>query len=296
MADNQRKWNHQYQQVNGISLHFVREGQGFPVVLLHGWPGFWWEWHLNIPVLAAHFDVIAPDLRGFAYSEKPDLPPEIGYTPAALASDIAALVLILGFSQVAVAALDVGAVVAQELARTHPELVKKLVLLNPPYPGIGVRWFEPGHFKETWYQYFHQLDLAEKLVGLSREGMALYLRHFLSHWSFRNDLFSDEEIEEYVEAYSQPGALRGAFNWYRGRQRHRETEGKRRPEEFAIHVPTLVLWGDGDAILPLSLADRLPEYFTRLTFKVVPRCGHFVQRECPEVANAEILSYFSDLR
>ncbi|HWQ28249.1 MAG TPA: alpha/beta fold hydrolase, partial [Dehalococcoidia bacterium] len=78
-------WNHQYAEVNGLRYHYVRHGAGAPVFLVHGWPGFWYEWSRTIPALAERFDVVAPDMRGFAYTDKPDLPPEQGYTPSVMA-------------------------------------------------------------------------------------------------------------------------------------------------------------------------------------------------------------------
>ena len=205
-------WNHQFAQVNDIRLHYVRQGSGTPVLLIHGWPGFWFEWNKNIPPLAERFDVVAPDMRGYAYSDKPDLPPEEGYTDAAMAEDIAALIRELGFERVSIVAHDFGAVWTQRFARTHPELLERLVLFNPPYPGIGGRYFEMPQPFETWYMIFHQQPWAEDIVGASRASTETYLRHFLRHWSHDTDVFPDEEIAEFVEAYSQPGALRGGFN------------------------------------------------------------------------------------
>ena len=289
-------WGHHVATVNGVRLHYVRQGAGFPVILLHGWPGFWYEWAPIIPALAAHHDVIAPDLRGFAYSEKPDLSPEAGYNRATVAEDIAALARQLGHDRVAVVAHDIGATVAKPLARNHPDLVARLVLFDPPYPGIGRRWREPTHVREIWYQVFHTLPWAEELVGSSRAATAMYLRHFLTHWSARKEWVTDVELAHYVDAYSQPGALRGGFHYYRARERTRTTEGEIPPAELAVPVETLVLWGEGDPVLPVAWADRLPEYFPRLALKRVPGVGHFMMREDPVRVVDEILGFFAPLR
>ena len=289
-------WTHHFARVNGVRLHFVRQGAGVPVVLLHGWPGFWYEWAAVIPGLAACHDVIVPDLRGFAYSEKPDLSPEEGYNRATVAEDIAALAAHLGFARIAVVAHDIGATVAQPLARSHPDLVARLVLFDPPYPGIGRRWREPSHVREIWYQVFHTLPWAEELVGASRTTTAVYLRHFLTHWSHRKAWVTEAELAHYVEAYSQPGALRGGFHYYRARERTRTTEGEIPPATLAVPVPTLVLWGEADPILPVAWADRLPEYFPRLTLTRVPDVGHFMMREDPHRVVAEVLAFLAALR
>lgn len=289
-------WAHHVATVNGLRLHYVRQGAGFPVVLLHGWPGFWYEWAPVIPLLAGRHDVVVPDLRGFAYSEKPDLPPEQAYLRETVAEDIAALARHLGWPRLALVAHDIGATVAQPLARKHPDLVARLVLLDPPYPGIGRRWREPGHLREVWYQIFHTLPWAEELVGASREATRIYLRHFLTHWSARKDWVTDAELEHWVEAYSQPGALRGGFGYYRAFERLRTAQGEIPPAELAVAVPTLVLWGEGDPVLPVAWTDRLPEYFPQLTLTRVPGVGHFMMREAPVRLVEEVLAFLAPLR
>jgi pimeloyl-ACP methyl ester carboxylesterase len=246
-----------------------------------------------IPALAIHHDVIVPDLRGFAYSEKPELSPEQGYNRTTVAEDIAALAAHLGCHRIAVVAHDIGATVAQPFARSHPELVERLALFDPPYPGIGRRWRDPTHVREIWYQIFHTLPWAEELVGTSRTATELYLRHFLTHWSYRREWVTEEELRHYVEAYSQPGALRGGFNYYRARERTRTVEGDLPPSELLVPQPTLVLWGEADPILPVTWADRLPEYFPHLTLKRIPGVGHFIMREAPGRVIEELLDFLA---
>jgi len=282
-------WNHQYAELNGVRLHYVRHGSGKPVFLVHGWPGFWFEWHRNIRALAEHFDVIAPDMRGFAYSDKPDLPPEQGYTDSVMADDLAALVRALGFERVSVVAHDFGAAWTQRFARKYPELVEKLVLFNPPYPGIGGRWFQMPQIFESWYMVFHQQPWADELVASSRAATELYLRHFLRHWSHDSDVFGEDEIAEFVDAYAQPGAVRGGFNCYRAAFR---SAGQ--PQDTAkIAAPTLVLWSDRDPILRFEWSDNLGEYFSDHTLKKIEGAGHFMHREQPDVVNREIVGFLS---
>ena len=282
--------------VDGVRLHYVRQGRGAPLLLLHGWPGFWYEWAPVIPALAAQHDVIVPDLRGFAYSDKPDLPAEEGYARAVVAEEIAGLLRQLGVDRATVVAHDIGATVAQPLARAHPDLVPRLVLFDPPYPGIGRRWREPTHVREIWYQVFHTLPWAEALVGASREATAIYLRHFLTHWSHRPEWVSADELAHWVDAYSQPGALRGGFQYYRARERTRTAEGEIPPARLAVPVPTLVLWGEADPVLPVAWADRLPEYFPALALERVPDVGHFMMREAPSLVVERVLAFAAPLR
>lgn len=280
--------SHHYATVNGVKLHYVRQGAGEPLLLIHGWPGFWYEWQRNIPALAGHFDVIAPDMRGYAYSDKPDLPPEVGYSDAAYADDLKAFLDFYHLDTVRIVAHDFGAVWVQKFARVYPERVVKLMLFDPPYPGIAGRWFEMPQVFHTWYQMFHQLPLAEALVGSSRAATEAYLRYFLMAWSVRKDVWTDDDIAAYVEAYSQPGALRGGFNCYRAALRGGAYSGG---GDLRVPAPTMVLWGDGDPILPFAWTDRLGEFFPHMTLKKMEGLGHFMMREDPERINAEILAY-----
>jgi pimeloyl-ACP methyl ester carboxylesterase len=135
--------HHEALGTDGVQIHYVRQGKGMPVVLLHGWPGFWYDWRHVIPVLSRFSDVIAPDFRGFGDSDKPDVLPEEGYTPHSLARDIIALLDHLQLDSVVLVAHDIGATVAQTLAHLIPNRIESMILMNPPYPGIGSRRFEP---------------------------------------------------------------------------------------------------------------------------------------------------------
>lgn len=283
-------WTDNYTEVNGIRLHYVRAGkQGSPpLFLIHGWPGWWYEWHMNIGPLSERFDVIVPDMRGYAYSDKPDVAPADGYTPKYFAEDLRQLIHSLGFEKANIVTHDFGAVWVQRLAYESPELIEGLALFDPPYPGIGGRWFEGMQRFEVWYQMLHQLPLAEELVGSSRQATEAYLRHFLDHWSGRKGVWTEAEVERYVEAYSQPGALRGGFNCYRAV--YNDPEAWR--GDTVIRAPTLVLWGEKDSILPSAWADKIPEYFPNATLKILPELGHFMMREDPDLINAELAAFF----
>lgn len=281
---------HHETTVNGVRLHYVRAGAGEPLLLIHGWPGFWYEWNKNIPALSERFDVIAPDMRGYAYSDKPDLPPEIGYSDTAFAEDIRALIDELGFESVHIVSHDFGAVWVQRFARMYPERLQRLMLFDPPYPGIGGRWFQMPHVFNSWYQIFHQQPWAEDLVGSSREATEIYIKHFLLTWSGKKDAWSDDDIAAYVEAYSQPGALRGGFNCYRAVMRG----GMQSSGDLVVRVPTRVLWGNSDPILPFAWSDRLGEFFAEVSLRKMDGLGHFMMREYPARINAEILEFMGE--
>lgn len=284
-------FTHHNATVNGINLHYVRAGSGEPLLLIHGWPGFWYEWHLNIGPLSEPFDVIVPDMRGYAYSDKPEGSPAEAYTDAHYAADILALIDELQLGKVRIVSHDFGAIWSQKFARLHPERLHKLMLFDPPYPGIGARWFQLPHTLHTWYQLFHQLPLAEALVGSGPKATELYLRHFLSAWSHNKDLWQDDEIAEYVAAYSQPGALRGGFNCYRSALAGGAFSAGGTPK---VTVPTRVLWGTSDSIIPFAWSDNLADTFENFDLRKIEGVGHFMMREAPDRINAEIIEFMAD--
>ena len=267
---------------DGVQLHYIRVGQGPSVVLLHGWPGFWYDWRRILPRLAQQADVIAPDFRGFGESEKPDLPPLEAYTPNVLALDILALLDHLAVRNVVVVAHDLGATVAQVLARLAPERIQALVLLNPPYSGVGMRRFEPSVQAELWYQYFHNLPWSDQLIGHDKETVRLYLHHFYTHWIGRQEALDAREFETIVEMYVRPGAMKASILYYRARAATRLQEANVVPEPFQIPQPTTVLWGQADPVSRWEWADRLPEYFPQLSLSYLPGVGHFVPFEAPD--------------
>src|SRR5712691_13103999 len=125
------QWRHRTAVVNGIHIHYVTHGQGAPVILLHGWPEFWYSWRKQIPVLGAHCEVIVPDMRGIGYSDKP----HTGYDTRTAASDMYALARVLGHQRVSIVAHDIGARVAYRFTLDHEETVVRLSLLDatPPH-------------------------------------------------------------------------------------------------------------------------------------------------------------------
>lgn len=283
-------WNHQSVKANGVQMHFVREGSGPPLLLLHGWPGFWYDWNRNIRPLSEHFDCIAVDMRGFGYSEKPDLQAEFGYNDGTLAADILELLNELGLAKVGLIGHNLGALWAQRFVRSHPERVSKLALLAPPYIGIGQRWREPQHGPEFWYQYFHNLDWSHEIIGTSRKTIEIYISHFLKTRPYRSDAFTEEDVKQYIDAYEQEGAIEAGFKVFRAAFRGGNQIVL--PQEKIITHKTLVLWGEEDKTVPIRWADRLGEYFSNMEFRSLRRCGHYSMRELPDQVNEYFISFF----
>ncbi len=190
--------------VNGAALHVATVGEGPPLLLLHGWPEFWLTWEPVMTRLADRFRLIAPDLRGFGDSDKPEGP----YGPEGHAADMLAVLSALGVERAGVVGHDVGGAVMQPLARRAPERLTGLMFFDFVYPGVGARMGTPDRLNEIWYQSFHQMAMAPALVGATRESCARYIGHFLEHWSHRKDAFDDVR-EAFVDNFLKAGQSRG---------------------------------------------------------------------------------------
>jgi pimeloyl-ACP methyl ester carboxylesterase len=157
-----------YVRANGINIHFLREGRGPPLVLLHGWPEFCRVWEPVMSSLRGRFELFAPDLRGFGDTTKPYAGPTEDMTSHVLADDLGAFLDALDLNgSVGLVAHDVGAIVAQVFARRSPERLSGLFFFNCPHSGIGSRWIAPDHVPEVWYQTFHCLPWSASMVGAS---------------------------------------------------------------------------------------------------------------------------------
>jgi pimeloyl-ACP methyl ester carboxylesterase len=209
-------WNHQFIDVNGIRMHYVRSGRkgAPPLLLLHGWPEFWYTYHKIIPALSAHYDVIAPDLRGFGQTDKPAGSALSSYRLEDHADDMLALIEALNLGPVGIVSHDVGAMVTQAIAQRAPDKLRGLFFFNCPYPGIGARWCAPKHLNDIWYQGFHQQPWAAELLATSREAIRIYFGNMLRTWAHDPASFTDADVEKWVDNFAQPGNLQGGFNWY----------------------------------------------------------------------------------
>ena len=139
-------------ETSNLDIHYLRSGEGPPLVLLHGWPEFSGIWYKNIPALAETFDVTAPDLRKFGKTRLLDPDDPTTTNPDILAEDLLHLADRLGLGHLGIICHDVGAYAAHAFARRWPDRVAGLLFFDCPYPGIGRRWAEPAHLREIWYQ------------------------------------------------------------------------------------------------------------------------------------------------
>lgn len=271
----------------GVRLHYVEAGEGPLVVLLHGFPEFWYSWRRQLPALAsAGFHVVAPDMRGYNLSTKPG--DWRAYGLELLADDVAGLIHHFGETEACVAGHDWGAAVAYGVAMYRPEVVKRLAILNVPHPERMLAGFRTlRQLRKSWYMFFFQIPgLPEALIR--RDDFSFAKR------SLRSDSpgsFSDTDLERYVEAWSQPGALTGMINYYRAALRNspRTALGRLR----AIAAPTLVIWGERDRHLGAELAEPLPQWVPNVRVERLPGATHWVQHEEPERVSELLAQFFA---
>lgn len=287
-----QQFDHRTAVVNGINIHYVIEGRGFPVVLLHGWPETWFSWRKQIPVLAERFQVIVPDMRGFGDSDKP----LTGYDTRTAASDIYELVRSLGHQRIAIVGHDIGVRVTYRYCLDHEGEVDRLALLDGTHPLEMLGPQPPGAVRERWHAFFHQIpDLPERLVS---ENVEAYLRHFYQAWSVNKSFFTDEEVREYVRAYSQPGNLRGGFGYYRAAA-YEDPPDWRVDAERRLSIPALYLWGERRsrtaAAAGLDPVASWKKALSNLRAVHVKGGGHFLHEEKPEEVSRELLAFLSQI-
>ena len=284
------KISHHYVTVNGVKLHYVRQGAGEPLLLIHGWPGFWYEWHMNIDALAQHYDVIVPDMRGYAYSDKPDLAPEVGYTDTAFAEDIKALCDFYHFDKVRIVSHDFGAIWTQRFARLYPERLHKLMLFDPPYPGIGAalvraaaRAATPGTSSST----------SSRGPKISSAPASRRRRSTCATSSRRGPPTRISGPTPRSPRTSRRTRSRAPCAAASTAIARRCAAAPSAGADQKVETQTRVLWGDSDSIIPFAWSDKLGDSFANFDLRKIEGVGHFMMREAPDRINAEIIEFMA---
>ena len=276
---------HRYAFVNGVRLHYVEAGSGRLVVLLHGFPEFWYCWRHQIGALAAAgWRVMALDLRGYNESGKPA--GIESYRIEKLVGDVAGLIAHAGAERAAVVGHDWGGGIAWTLAMREPRLVERLAILNAPHPAAFVRELRtPLQLLRSWYMFFFQLPCLPELL-FSAGDYALIER------SLRNEAapgaFTDADIRAYKKALAQPGALTAAINYYRAAFRHFRALESDVP---TITAPTLLIWGERDRYLGARLTEGLERWVPNLRIEKLPDASHWVQNDAPGRVNELLVGF-----
>jgi len=269
-------------QVNGTILHYVRGGVGSAVILLHGFPEDWYEYHRVMPLLAKQFTVVAIDLRGIGGSVET----AGGYDAANMAEDVHQLVEHLHLEDVYVVGHDIGGMVAYAFARRYTDTCRGVMLLDAPLPGLGP-WDAVKTNPIIWHIDFQQTpDLPEQLIA-GRE--AIYFRHFLD-----NSTFSDADVARYAQAYAAPEHLHAALEIYRA---FPANEKYNTAQQNLISVPLVLAPGEHSPFAKLmpSFAQALRAHgCAKVKIEVIQNSVHYVADEQPEVV-AELIERYASL-
>ncbi len=276
-----------YAEIGDVRLHYVEAGDGPLIVLLHGFPEFWYGWRRQIqPLASAGFRVVAPDMRGYNLSSRPD--GVKAYDTGQLTADIRDLVHERGAQSALLAGHDWGGSVAWATAMKHPEVVDRLAILNAAHPRkLSQGLHHPGQLRKSWYFFFFDLpDLPESVVHANRWH---FFQHFLRD---ARPAYTPEEIERYIEAWSQPGAAAGMINYYRSSVRTppKQAQAALRP----IKAPTLVIWGERDRYLGPELAEPDHDDVPGLDrVERLPDASHWVHHDEPKRVTQLLTEFFA---
>jgi pimeloyl-ACP methyl ester carboxylesterase len=278
-------------ELPGLRLHAAVAGpaNGPLVVLLHGFPEFWYEWrHIMGPLAAAGFRVIAPDQRGYNLTGKAG-----PYDLRTVAADVVNLIAAAGYESAHIVGHDWGGAVAWAVAAWHPRRVQRLVVVNLPHPlaladalaHVNLRQY----LRSTYVAFFQLPRLPEWL--LSRDNFAVLKRTLRS--TSEPGAFPAADLDRYVEAWSQPGALSAMLGWYRAVWRSRAQVLASRPEFDRIFAPALLLWGERDAALGVELAEASVPHMADGRLVRFPEASHWLPAEAPGVVSRHLLDHLS---
>jgi epoxide hydrolase 4 len=286
MSTTAETWQHRDIITNGIRMHYVTQGHGPLIVLLHGFPEFWYSWRLQIPFLAdLGYTVVAPDLRGYNDTDKP----RKGYDINTLLRDIVGLIKGLGQEKAVIIGHDWGGVLAWMFSMHYPSMVERLVVLNAPHPGPFQRELRtPKQLRKSWYVFAFQIPwLPEYFLGRNHAAMIAQL---IAASAVQKVAFPPDVLAHYQDAMSKPGALHASLNYYRMFVRRAfSLHGK---DNIAmIHVPTLLIWGEQDVALDIALTEGLEQWVPNIQIKRIPDSGHWVQQEKPESVNQYLRTF-----
>ena len=272
----------------GLRMHYASSGpaDGFPVVLLHGFPEFWYSWRYQIPALAgAGFRVIAPDQRGYNLTEKQ--PP---YTLNTLTQDIVNLADALGLERFHVVGHDWGGPVAWNVAAWLPQGVQKIAAINGPHPNAFADALKrhPTQWLRSWYIGLFQLPVVPEALFRVND-YAVVERLFAE---LPKERMSHEDLQLYKEAFAQPDAVSAMIGWYRSIPKSILSEGGLR-EKLAVTCPACVIWGERDFALEKGVNDTLQRYVKDVDLHFIPDAGHWVHMQQPETVNAVLLDFLA---
>ncbi len=270
-------WQHEYITTNGIRLHYVTQGEGPLMLMLHGFPEFWYSWRHLIPEFAKDYKVVALDLRGYNESDKPQQ--QSAYVMSEFVKDVEGVIKGLGYDRCVLVGHDWGGAIAWNFAYAHPEMLERLIVLNMPHPAKfadGLR--TPQQLLRSSYAFFFQLPLLPELLIQSSDYGAI--ESAFKGMAVNKTAITQADIEAYKDAASRRGALTAMLNYYRN-----AFPSMTLRDWSVLQVPTLMIWGEEDTALGKELTYGTEKYVRDFQIRYIPNCSHWVQQEQPELVN-----------
>ncbi|MGD1922552.1 MAG: alpha/beta fold hydrolase, partial [Pleurocapsa sp.] len=256
-------------------------GEGKLMLMLHGFPEFWYSWRHQIAEFAQDYHVVAIDMRGYNDSDKPES--LFAYKISELIADVKGVINGLDYEDCILVAHDWGGAIAWNFAYEHPEMVEKLIVMNLPHPAkfiAGLKTWE--QLQKSWYIFFFQIPFLPELIFQANNYQAI-ASTFID-MAIDKSAFSAEDLSAYKEAAAKPGALNAMINYYRANF-NISPDNNEAKEYGVLNIPTLMIWGEEDTALGKELTYGTEEYVKDLKLKYIPNCSHWVQQEQPELVN-----------
>lgn len=270
-------WQHEYITTNGIRLHYVTQGEGPLMLMLHGFPEFWYSWRHLIPEFAKDYKVVALDLRGYNESDKPQQ--QSAYVMSEFVKDVEGVIKGLGYDRCVLVGHDWGGAIAWNFAYAYPEMLERLIVLNMPHPAKfadGLR--TPQQLLRSSYAFFFQLPVLPELLIQSSDYGAI--ESAFKGMAVNKSAITQADIEAYKDAASRRGALTAMLNYYRN-----AFPSMTLRDWSVLQVPTLMIWGEEDTALGKELTYGTEKYVRDFQIRYIPNCSHWVQQEQPELVN-----------
>ena len=283
------RWEHNFIDTNGIKLHYVTQGTGKLMLMLHGFPECWYSWRHQIAEFSQDYRTVALDLRGYNDSDKPDSVAD--YQMSELIADIKGVISGLGYEDCILIAHDWGGAIAWNFAYAYPEMVEKLIVLNIPHPAKFLEGLQtPQQLFKSWYVFAFQIPWLPEFVFQLNNYQAS--AEVFSVMAIDKTAFSEADLNVYKEAAAKPGALTAMINYYRSTFRSLVTGD--RPQWGVLDIPTLTIWGENDTALGKELTYGTEAYVRDWQIKYIPNCSHWVQQEQPALVNMYIKEFLQD--
>ena len=267
---------HGYVDSDGVKIHYVTRGRGPLLVMLHGFPDYWYTWRRQMPSLAAHFQVVAIDLRGYNKSDKPEGVEH--YALPKLVGDVAAVVKHFGKEKAVIVGHDWGGMIAWSFAMQHPESTDRLVILNLPHPAALTRELANNPQQQQASAYARRFQQRDAASHLTAEGLTFWVK-------------DENARKKYIEAFKR-SSFEAMLNYYKANYPRQPYQQQ---TDFPIvKCPVLMIHGLKDtALLPGALNDTWKYVGKDLTLVTIPEAGHFVQQDAAEFVTKQLVNWLT---